>query len=576
MPKLSLKKLFFKRYKIWHYVLIFSILFLLFVLTVLLYNELVNEKKLIKYFVEITKTEERLQEIDNKKHSIIQAQESLIKYIVNNDNATINEYFKTVSETKELINSLQTDNVNPEISNLLMTFKDNEKENIEVFNQYLDSISENVLPRLQKNNSKITFDKNVINYDDLNIRTTIETKTEIDSVEKKKLFGRISDAIKGDVEVQKEKTEHVVIIEYGATKTIGNIEDQMQSFFDKISNYYEKKLSAINSNFSDIIKNNKELILMNNNIQQQSDKLLSEYEDALEEQKDILNSKYHVQYGMNRTIRFYTLLCIAAILIFLTVAVIYITKIIYDYEDKLIETSEILDHNLRIKNKMVSMISHDIRAPLSIISLYIKQLLGIEKDVKKKEVFESIDYTTNSALLLANRILDFSKNENKIGEVQKTTFDLNEEINQIVNAFTPLAVTRGNRIINQNNIPENTIIEFDQQKIQRIYFNLLDNAIKYTKNGNIVITSSIQDLVSGQKRFNLLVTDTGKGIKAVDLNKIFDPFEQVSINDLETLDLGVGLGLYLCKEIVNMFDGSIDVKSELGSGTEINLYIIID
>ncbi|HID72104.1 MAG TPA: hypothetical protein EYP29_05100, partial [Thermoplasmata archaeon] len=84
---------------------------------------------------------------------------------------------------------------------------------------------------------------------------------------------------------------------------------------------------------------------------------------------------------------------------------------------------------VEFKNKIVNMISHDIRSPLNIILLYIKQALKLEKDPQKKEVFDSINYTTNSAFLLANRILDFSKNENGQMIVYKDSFNLRDEIN---------------------------------------------------------------------------------------------------------------------------------------------------
>lgn len=574
MSKTPIKKMFLRRYKFWHYLLIFSILILLIILAILLYNELVNEKKLIRYFNELNVTESRLENLDQTKNDIIQSQDFLIKYLLNNNKESIDDYISSIKKTKGLIESLQMPSANPELNSTLTNFNDKESESFEKFDHYIDSISENVLPALIKN-STIKAGTKIINYDDLDIKTTIETNTVVDSVEKKKLFGRLGDAIRGDVEVQKEKVEHTVVIEYGSNKTSGTLDEQMQEFFKKISEYYETRLRSVNNNFSKTINNNNNLLLINSEIQNQSQKLISEYKNALLEQREILDSKFNIQYGINRTLRFYTLLGIASVLIFLTIIVSYLTKTIYDYENKLVEAGEELNHNLMIKDKLVSMISHDIRAPLSIISLYIKQLLNIEKDTQKKDIFQSIDYTTSSAVLLANRVLDFSKNENKISDIKNTTFNLYEEINQIVNAFTPLSQAKNNELINNNHIPENTTIEFDRQKLQRIYFNLLDNAIKYTKNGQISVTSNLNKK-DGKNRFELIVKDTGKGIKIDQLNKLFDPYESDSISDMKSSEVAVGLGLYLCKEIVDMFNGNIEVKSNPDKGTEVSLYIFLD
>ena len=80
----------------------------------------------------------------------------------------------------------------------------------------------------------------------------------------------------------------------------------------------------------------------------------------------------------------------------------------------------------------------------------------------------------------------------------------------------------------------------------------------------------------GKNHFELIVKDTGKGIKIDQLNKLFDPYESDSISDMKSSEVAVGLGLYLCKEIVDMFNGNIEVKSNPDKGTEVSLVFIED
>ena len=204
-------------------------------------------------------------------------------------------------------------------------------------------------------------------------------------------------------------------------------------------------------------------------------------------------------------------------------------------------------------------------------------MLKLEKDPQKREVFDSINYTTNSAFLLANRILDFSKDDNGQITVYRDEFNLYDEINRIVEGFNTLAQSKNNQLINLNKIESTAEVIFDRTKLQRLYYNLLDNAIKFTDSGAIEVISKWEQTEENKKyKFTLSIKDSGQGIPEDSLKKIFKPFQQASSTKIETQDLGIGLGLFLCKEITELFDGNITVQSKLKVGTTISAVLYVE
>lgn len=560
--------------RIWHLAILFIILTLLFLISLLSYNEIINEKKLRGFFRDLNETERLLTKLDSTNFSYIKGQESLFKYLITHNKEDIQNYFNSLYEVKNMVDTVQHKTISFELPDLNKN-TDQDLELNQKYTEMIDSLSHVVMQGLENQKTPGNTYKR-LEYNDMAVKTTIETSSSIDSVEKKKFFGRLGDAIKGSVDVQKEKMEMLMILEYQGKKTVGSIDEQMGNIIKMASDYYDKELNMVSKNFSQLTEKNQHLLVNILSLQNLSDEVLDHYKQSLLNQRNILAEKYSVQYTNNRMIRLSTLFGIVILLILLTLAVLYLTKTTYDIEKKLIETKEKVTDNLKLKNKIVSMISHDIRSPLHIILLYLNQVLKLEKNPQKTEVFNSIQYTTNSAYLLANRILDFSKDENNQMTIYKDTFNIHEEVNHILEAFSTLAQSKNNRLINENKLNPSTEVIFDRSKLQRLYFNLLDNAIKHTENGDIEVLSECQKAENGLYKFTLSIKDSGKGIPEDQLQKIFEPFTQASSAMLETQNLGVGLGLYLCKEIVELFHGSISIHSKLNEGTTVSASVFID
>jgi len=221
------------------------------------------------------------------------------------------------------------------------------------------------------------------------------------------------------------------------------------------------------------------------------------------------------------------------------------------------------------------MISHEIRSPLNIISIYSR---GIRRQIEDQEVQESlksIEFTTHSLSLLANQILELSKNENKKLELNKTTFNLKYELEEILKSLSSFVENNENKLLVTNEITEDVMVHSDVVKIHQLFYNIVGNANKFTQKGQISVDVSLEKSNKNNQRLLVEVKDNGAGINEEDLKHIFDSYHQGEIS-VEVKNLGVGLGLNLCKEIIELFNGKIRVKSKQNEETVVTFDLILD
>ncbi len=550
--------------KFWMKTAVSMIFILLVILSVMLYNETINEKKLTQYFIEITETRDLLKELDSAKFKIVKSQDALLKYIISNNGKFVEEYIEDIGKTSMLLDSISFQD-----DSIKYVSSTKEKQSYKIL---LDSVTNNILPKLKNNKYKIDTDYKKLRFKELGIKAKIERKVTQDSVESQGLFSRLGKALRNEEQVREKRIEEKIIVAYFNEETVGTLEEQFKNLLNRVNNYYKKELLKIKSKYGKVENKKLELLKINRQVQEKSEHLLSEYKAKLIEQEKVLTEKYNVQQFINRQIRLYVLLSLSGVLILLALVAVFLTRVIYKYENHLIQLKSSLEQNLAIKNRMVGMISHDIRSPLKIISIYVKQLLEIESDTVKKKIYNSINFTTNSSLILANRILDFLKGVEQSKKYKLEEVKLHYAIDELLKPFAILAKSNNNSFINKNEIAKDFQAKIDVQELQRLYFNLIDNAIKFTKNGAIEVISSVKEYERGNCRFFLTVKDSGKGIEVSRLKNIFN---LVSEDDTKNSDISAGLGLHLCKEIVNSHGGEIKIKSKPNKGTKIELYLNI-
>jgi two-component system phosphate regulon sensor histidine kinase PhoR len=222
----------------------------------------------------------------------------------------------------------------------------------------------------------------------------------------------------------------------------------------------------------------------------------------------------------------------------------------------------------REKANLTSMIAHDIKSPIVAIGGFalrlLKKDLGTDKE-KLKQYIEIISREAGRAELLVNDFLEFSRLDVGALNLAFGPTSLDKELIELLKTYEPKALKQGMRIklVSPKTL---SIIEADANRLRRVFANLLDNALKFSKDeGTITITTQ-----ETEKEVIIKVIDQGVGINAKDIPYIFDPFHRGQ--DRREKE-GFGLGLAIVKAIVKGHHGRILVESELGEGSAFSVVL---
>lgn len=220
------------------------------------------------------------------------------------------------------------------------------------------------------------------------------------------------------------------------------------------------------------------------------------------------------------------------------------------------------------KSVFVSNVSHEIRTPLSLISMFAETLeMGrVPTQEKRQEYYKIISKEAQRLTAIVNKILNFSQVEANKSSYILTTVDLSDAVEEVLKTYTYHLESKGFKYSFLRD--ENITVEADKDALQEVIINVLDNAIKYSKDNKNI---EIQTGISGNSAF-MSIRDRGIGIAIKDQKYIFDKFYRVSTGDLAK-GQGTGLGLSLVKHIIARHNGRIRVKSELGKGTTFTVYL---
>ena len=219
----------------------------------------------------------------------------------------------------------------------------------------------------------------------------------------------------------------------------------------------------------------------------------------------------------------------------------------------------------QLKSKLFSNISHEFRTPLTLILGPIEEMLSkTEKKPASRKAVKMMQRNANRLLNLVNQMLDLSKLDAGSMKLELVEGDLIKSLKLIVLSFASLAEQK--KIKFSYTFPEEKWTTcFDQDKLEKILNNLLSNSLKFTPRGGEVICE-VKTIDREKEVIELTIRDTGRGIPADQLDKIFNRFHQVEgSSELETA--GTGIGLSLTKELVDLLHGDIKVESDVGKGT---------
>ncbi|MBB6369691.1 ATP-binding protein [Chryseobacterium shigense] len=571
------KFLDFKLRKVVHYSLIVCILLIQVIIAIFFYNEFVNEKKLkfIKNRLDQSRVLGGL--TDNSRKDFMDAQNYFQKYMLSQDDKDLKLYFQSLEKLNNNFEKINDyGDKNPGLKNRLAQQK---KDTLKIIKlqTVIDSVYQYSLnPPVQKVEEpsfELERYKNTDDFEDLNI----QTQTYSDTVKKKGLMGRLRDAISGKVNVQKEST--VITMTNKKPANLSKIKQRMDSLVNSIDKHYTTEVKKIQrstvQNQLSTAKNKQENITFYGNFSKllvYSNRLINVYEKAIKDFKSELEKEYNEQSSNNNRIRTYLVLGLMTLMFIVSILIMYFTRMAFIYEQKLNAANEENRKSLNFKNRILGMLSHELMSPLKIINIFIDKINKTTKDETTKDYLKSIKFTNSTLLIQSTQILEYTKNQETEKKLVKTVFNLKDEINSIVTAITPYIETRNNKFLVTDRIPENLIVNSDNIKINQIFMNILGNANKFTENGQIDLTMFTEKIDENNISLITTIGDTGVGISESDLGKIFEPYYQGMVSD-EIDNFGAGLGLNLCKEIIELFNGDISVSSKLHKGTKVTFRI---
>ena len=228
--------------------------------------------------------------------------------------------------------------------------------------------------------------------------------------------------------------------------------------------------------------------------------------------------------------------------------------------DKQVMLNRQLNEATQSKLAFFTNVSHDLRTPLTLIAEPVEQLASAANLTPQQHSLMSIAARNVKILKrLINEILDFRKFENGKMKLHLTEVDFGRLVREWSESFLALARKRRIKLVLDICAEGEAVLALDVEKMERVFFNLMGNAFKYTPdNGSIMFRCTC-----GSSQLGFSVADTGKGIPSEDLGKIFDRFFQVD----KVNPQGSGIGLSLAKAFVELHGGEISVESELGKGT---------
>jgi signal transduction histidine kinase len=219
------------------------------------------------------------------------------------------------------------------------------------------------------------------------------------------------------------------------------------------------------------------------------------------------------------------------------------------------------------KTRFMSNMSHELRTPLNAIIGTTHIAMQENPALEQSEHFKILKSSSEHMLQLVNEVLDFSKLDAGKLELSYQNFNLNQLLQESVHSFSNTAREKNITLTaNLDALPHHAQVQTDAMRLKQVLLNLLSNAVKFTHQGGVTLITKIEQCTSTAATINFTVTDTGIGIPDDKLHVIFDSFTQADAATTRTYG-GSGLGLCICRQLVQQMGGQLQVKNNEQSGS---------
>ena len=292
-------------------------------------------------------------------------------------------------------------------------------------------------------------------------------------------------------------------------------------------------------------------------------------------EEEEVNASLERMQNKQKILRETSLLIAGIAIVSVVIVIIFIFMITRDiskskyYRMQLEKAKQYAEDLLHSREKMMLTISHDIRAPLSSIIGYIDLLLRRHPDERQQYYLDNMSGSASHILSLVNDLLDFHRLESGKMEIQRVAFSVSALFNEIFTSFRPIAESKDlTFVLNLKEEGTEKLYIGDPIRIRQIVGNLLSNALKFTREGRVVMVVSINALADNSALQNVLVSDSGPGIPPEEQERIFGEFTRLSATEKAE---GFGLGLSITRKMTVLMGGNLSLKSVVGQGCDFTI-----
>ncbi len=242
-------------------------------------------------------------------------------------------------------------------------------------------------------------------------------------------------------------------------------------------------------------------------------------------------------------------------------------------EKELVAAKDAAEASTRAKELFLANMSHEIRTPMNAIFGMANQLGKTNLDDKQHFFLDTILTAAENLLIIINDILDLSKVESGKLSLEKIGFEPKKVIERVMNVMMHRAEEKGLKFTNSFcDASLSSILLGDPYRLNQVLLNLVSNAIKFTQEGTVDITCRVILNTPGRQKVQVNITDTGIGMDEEFAKKLFEKFTQED-NSIMRKYGGTGLGMSICKALIDLMEGQIVVTSKKGGGTTVSFII---
>jgi two-component system sensor histidine kinase BarA len=381
--------------------------------------------------------------------------------------------------------------------------------------------------------------------------------TTLKTIKKNKgLLGRLKDAI-----TNKNNTASIIEINHRHNNRL--IDSLTRIITKKNRGAYLKILKQLQQHNKTVLNTQKQLITLNIQIINQLERVINDLKDINHTLANQIKGMAFQNYqDTTWLLNKFFLIALFLVVAFATWLIVFILKL---------DRSEV---NLRKENEraivlaqqkmdLLAHMSHEIRNPLTAIKGFLHIFSKTYLTDKQSEMLGSIRLSSDMLLHTLNDTLDAAKMESGEFNINNEPFNPDFTLRQVIDSMSFSATKKKLELVYSFNGDKETNVSGDGFRLKQIMVNLLSNAIKFTKNGSVMVNAGIA-AKDGKTWLHVEVADTGTGISAEQQSNLFSKYYQTSSAIGKT---GTGLGLYICRQLVQLQNGQISVKSTSGQGS---------